>query len=69
MKNAYTFSGDLRSLPAAAVNDSRSVAFGANHDTIKEVNDLAINPYKREKMELLLYSMTIILNLPISNTE
>ena len=45
MKNAYTFSGDLRSLPAAAVNDSRSVTFGANHDTIKELNDFAINPY------------------------
>jgi alpha-amylase len=32
-------------LPANAVNDSRSVTFGANHDTIKALNDKAINPY------------------------
>ena len=45
MKNIFTFGGDLRSLPANAVNDSRSVTFGANHDTIKALNDKAINPY------------------------
>lgn len=37
--------GDLRSFPANAVNDSRSVTFGTNHDTIKELNDFAISPY------------------------
>ena len=45
MKNAFTFNGDLRSLPANAVNDRRSATFGTNHDTIKELNDHAINPY------------------------
>lgn len=45
MKNAFTFSGDLRSLPANAVNDSRSVTFGTNHDTIRSLNQNAINPY------------------------
>lgn len=44
-KNAFTFGGDLRSLPATAVNDPRSVTFGRNHDTIRELNDKAINPY------------------------
>lgn len=37
--------GDLRSLPATAVSDNRSVTFGTNHDTIKELNDSAIDPY------------------------
>jgi alpha-amylase len=37
MKNAFTFGGDLRSLPASAVNDSRSVTFGRNRDTIREL--------------------------------
>lgn len=45
LKNAFTFGGDLRSLPATAVNDPRSVTFGRNHDTIRELNDEAINPY------------------------
>ena len=45
MKNAFTFSGDMRSLPSSAVNDSRSVTFGTNHDTISELNKHAINPY------------------------
>lgn len=45
MKNAFTFSGDLRSLPANAVDDSRSVTFGTNHDTIRSLNAKAINPY------------------------
>ena len=38
--------GDLRSLPATAVNDSRGVTFGTNHDTIKELNSFAISPYE-----------------------
>lgn len=45
MKNAFTFGGDLRSLPAIAINDPRSVTFGRNHDTIRELNNQAINPY------------------------
>lgn len=45
LKEIFTFSGDVRSLPANAVNDSRSVTFGANHDTIRSLNDKAINPY------------------------
>ncbi|MEO0416196.1 MAG: alpha-amylase, partial [Verrucomicrobiota bacterium] len=45
MKNAFTFAGDLRSLPANAVDDSRSVTFGTNHDTIRSLNQNAINPY------------------------
>jgi alpha-amylase len=45
MKTIFTISGDLRSLPANAVNESRSVTYGANHDTIKALNDKAINPY------------------------
>jgi alpha-amylase len=45
LKNSFTFSGDLRSLPAAAVNDRRSVTFGTNHDTIRSLNASAINPY------------------------
>lgn len=45
MKDAFTFGGDLRSLPATAVDDSRSVTFGTNHDTIRSLNSQAINPY------------------------
>lgn len=46
MKNAFTFGGDLRSLRVpTAVNDPRSVTFGRNHDTIREINSFAINPY------------------------
>lgn len=45
-KQAFTFGGDLRSLPADAVNDSRSITFGQNHDTIRSLNDKAINPYQ-----------------------
>ena len=45
LKSAFTFGGDLRSLPATAINDTRSVTFGTNHDTIKKLNSFAINPY------------------------
>ena len=45
LKRAFTLGGDLRSLPAAAVNDLRSVTFGQNHDTIRALNEKAINPY------------------------
>lgn len=45
LKNAFTFGGDLRSLPANAVNDPRSITFGQNHDTIRALNENAINPY------------------------
>ncbi|MGP1386948.1 MAG: alpha-amylase family glycosyl hydrolase [Thainema sp.] len=45
LKTAFTFGGDLRSLPANAVNDPRSVTFGQNHDTIRALNENAINPY------------------------
>ncbi|MEL7333884.1 MAG: alpha-amylase family glycosyl hydrolase [Cyanobacteria bacterium J06560_2] len=45
MKGAFTFGGDLRALPAAALDDSRSVTFGTNHDTIRSLNTAALNPY------------------------
>lgn len=47
MKTAFSFGGDLRSLRVPnAVNDARSVTFGRNHDTIRELNpNYAINPY------------------------
>jgi alpha-amylase len=45
MKGVFGFGGDVRSLPAQAVNDSRSVTFGTNHDTIRSLNSQAINPY------------------------
>jgi alpha-amylase len=46
LKKAFSFGGDLRSLRVApAVDDPRSVVFGRNHDTIKEINDQAIDPY------------------------
>jgi len=46
MKNAFSFGGDLRTLRVPeAVNDSRSVVFGQNHDTIRSLNANAINPY------------------------
>jgi alpha-amylase len=46
MKGAFSFGGDLRSLRIpGAVPDPRSVTFGRNHDTIKELNDAAIDPY------------------------
>jgi len=45
MKSAFTLGGDLRSLPATAVNDPRSVTFGTNHDTIRSLNSKALNPY------------------------
>jgi alpha-amylase len=46
MKAAFSFGGDLRSLRVpGAVPDPRSVTFGRNHDTIKELNTAAIDPY------------------------
>ncbi|HEY9663852.1 MAG TPA: alpha-amylase family glycosyl hydrolase, partial [Allocoleopsis sp.] len=47
MKNAFSFGGDLRSLRVpTAVNDSRSIVFGRNHDTIRSLNpQYALNPY------------------------
>jgi alpha-amylase len=46
LKAAFSFGGDLRSLRVAqAVDDPRSVVFGRNHDTIKEINEQAIDPY------------------------
>ncbi len=49
MRSAFSFGGDVRSLPANAVKDPRSVTFGANHDTIRIIggkrNDNALNPY------------------------
>jgi alpha-amylase len=48
MKTAFMFGGDLRSLRIpSAIDDSRSVTFGRNHDTIRELNDKAINPYDK----------------------
>ncbi|MFN6463932.1 MAG: alpha-amylase family glycosyl hydrolase [Nostoc sp. DedVER02] len=46
IKNAFSFGGDLRSLRVTTgINDSHSVTFGRNHDTIREINSNAINPY------------------------
>jgi alpha-amylase len=46
MKDAFSLGGDLRWLRIPkAVDDARSVTFGRNHDTIKELNEQAINPY------------------------
>ncbi len=45
MKAAFTYGGDLRSLPPRAVDDPDSVTFGQNHDTIAALNPSAINPY------------------------
>lgn len=47
MKQAFSYGGDLRTLRAPeAVDDGRSVTFGRNHDTIREINPHAINPYQ-----------------------
>src|SRR5262249_35342185 len=46
MKEAFSFGGDLRSLRVPkVVTDPRSVTFGRNHDTIREISATAINPY------------------------
>ncbi len=46
MKDAFSLGGDLRSLRAPkAVDDPRSVTFGRNHDTIREINSNPNNPY------------------------
>jgi len=46
MKDAFTFGGDLRSLRVPnAIDDSRSVTFGRNHDNIREISAGAINAY------------------------
>lgn len=47
LKRAFSFGGDLRSLRVAeAVDDPRSVTFGRNHDTIRELNpEHAIDPW------------------------
>ncbi|MEO1792905.1 MAG: hypothetical protein AAFR25_11885 [Cyanobacteria bacterium J06629_19] len=45
MKEAFTYGGDLRALPAAALDDARSITFGTNHDTIRSLNSSALNPY------------------------
>jgi alpha-amylase len=47
MKRAFSFGGDLRALRIPqAVDDPRSVTFGRNHDTIRQLNPkYAIDPY------------------------
>ncbi|MGD1896359.1 MAG: alpha-amylase family glycosyl hydrolase [Phormidesmis sp.] len=45
MKDAFSADGDLRSLPTQALEDSRSVTFGSNHDTVLSLNSAALNPY------------------------
>lgn len=47
MKRAFSFGGDLRTLRIPqAVDDPRSVTFGRNHDTIRQLNPAhAIDPY------------------------
>ena len=46
MKSAFTYGGDVRSLPADAIDDPRSVTFGSNHDTVRSLNSDALNPYE-----------------------
>ncbi|WP_445637582.1 alpha-amylase family glycosyl hydrolase [Nostoc sp. DSM 114161] len=54
MKNAFSFGGDLRSLRVpTSINDPRSVTFGSNHDTIREINSNPINPYSDSSDSLL----------------
>ncbi len=48
LRGVFGFGGDLRSLPSTAVNDSRSVTFGANHDTIRGINKDPLNPYDQD---------------------
>ncbi|MEO0824778.1 MAG: alpha-amylase family glycosyl hydrolase [Cyanobacteria bacterium J06642_9] len=46
LRQAFSFGGDLRSLRLpTALNDSRSVTFARNHDTVLEINDHAVYPY------------------------
>lgn len=46
VKSAFSYHGNLKTLKHPNSNyDSRSVTFGRNHDTIKELNDHAIAPY------------------------
>ncbi|MET0412283.1 MAG: alpha-amylase family glycosyl hydrolase [Polyangiaceae bacterium] len=46
LKSAFAFNGDLRSLRVAqALNDSRSVTFGGNHDTRQKIADQPINSF------------------------
>ena len=41
MKAAFSLGGDLRTLRVPrAVDDPRSVTFGRNHDTVKDINPL-----------------------------
>ena len=49
LRRAFRYGGDLRSLPPEALNDSRSVVFGQNHDTIRALNPQhALDPYDDE---------------------
>jgi alpha-amylase len=46
MRAAFSFGGDLRALRMPnAVDDPRSVTFGRNHDTAREISGEAISPY------------------------
>jgi alpha-amylase len=46
LKRAFTAGGDLRSLRSApAALDARAVSFGRGHDTVREWNANAIDPY------------------------
>jgi alpha-amylase len=47
MRSAFSLGGDLRTLRVPkAVDDSRSVTFGRNHDTVREINSNAVYPYE-----------------------
>lgn len=46
LKDAFSYGGDLRTLRVPrALNDPRSVTFGRNHDTVKEISSEAIYAY------------------------
>ncbi len=60
MKSAFSYGGSLRRLKIPHSNgDSRSVTFGRNHDTIKELNDHAIAPYS-DKTDAYLASAYVL---------
>lgn len=47
LRDAFSYGGDLRKLRIPrALDDPRSVTFGRNHDTVREISSAAISAYK-----------------------